>query len=111
MSDLISRQAAIDAIRNSVFAGTPTQIDTKIDCIESVKEVPSAQPDVPDINVGNCPYCHEDSDGFVFPIEKNGHACIWHDIDGWAISLKAKGWRGSCHIKFCPMCGRGLKHG
>jgi hypothetical protein len=64
--------------------------------------------DVPDINVGNCPYCHEDSDGFVFPIEKNGHACVWHDVDGWVISLKAKGWRGSCHIKFCPMCGRDL---
>lgn len=67
--------------------------------------------DVPDINVGNCPYCHEDSDGFVFPIEKNGHACVLHDVDGWVISLKAKGWRGSCHIKFCPMCGRRLKHG
>ena len=68
--------------------------------------------DVPDTkNVGNCPYCHEDSDGFVFPIEKNGHACVWHDVDGWVISMKAKGWRGSCRIKFCPMCGRGLKHG
>ena len=46
-TDCISRQAAIDAIRNSVFAGTPTQIDTKIDCIESVKEVPSGQRWIP----------------------------------------------------------------
>lgn len=68
----------------------------------------SAQPDVPDINVGNCPYCHEDSDGFVFPIEKNGHAYVWHDVDGWAISLRANGWHGSAKIRYCPMCGRDL---
>ena len=67
--------------------------------------------DVPYVNVGNCPYCHEDSDGFVFPIEKNGHACVWHDVDGWVISLKAKGWHGSTKIKYCPMCGRRLIDG
>lgn len=44
-ADTISRQAAIDAIRNNVFAVTPTQIDTKIDCIECVEALPSAQPE------------------------------------------------------------------
>ena len=45
MNDLISRQAAINAMRNNVFAVTPTQIDTKIDCIECVEALPPAQPE------------------------------------------------------------------
>lgn len=44
-TDIIYRQAAIDAIRNNVYAITPTQIDTKIDCIESVEAVPVVQPE------------------------------------------------------------------
>jgi hypothetical protein len=67
--------------------------------------------DVPDINVGNCPYCHEDSDGFVFPIEKNGHAFVRFGMDGWELSLKADGWHGSAKIRYCPMCGRRLERG
>lgn len=51
-TDIIYRQAAIDAIRNNVFAVTPTQIDTKIDCMESVEAVPSAQPEI--IRCQNC---------------------------------------------------------
>ena len=45
-TDIIYRQAAIDAIKNNVYAITPTQIDTKIDCIESVEAVPSAQSEI-----------------------------------------------------------------
>ena len=116
--DLISRQAAIDSMTEIIWH-YPNELYPGLNAYETARglaemgllSVPSAQPDVPDINVGNCPYCHEDSDGFVFPIEKNGHACVWHDVDGWVISLKAKGWSGSCRIKFCPMCGRELKHG
>lgn len=37
-----------------------------------------------------CPFCHEDIDGYVTPLEKNGHAYIWNDgIDGWHIEIKA----------------------
>lgn len=70
--------------------------------------------DVPDTNVGDmksCIYCHEDSDGYVTPIEKNCHAFIRFGMDGWELSLKAKGWHGSAKIKYCPMCGRRLTDG
>ena len=55
-----------------------------------------------------CPYCTEDSDGYVLPLEKNGHAYIRHGFIGWELTLKAKGWRGQCEIRYCPMCGRNL---
>lgn len=57
-----------------------------------------------------CGYCHEDSDGYVMPLEKNCHAFIRFGMDGWELSLKAKGWNGSAKIKYCPMCGRSLTH-
>jgi hypothetical protein len=53
----------------------------------------------------SCEYCHEDSDGYVMPIEKNCHAAI----HGGVLYLKAKGWHGEAQIKYCPMCGRRLK--
>lgn len=56
-----------------------------------------------------CEYCHEDADGYVLPLEKNCHAFISYDMDGWTLNLKAKGWRGHYKIKFCPMCGRKLE--
>ena len=63
----------------------------------------SAQPENAD-----CIYCHEDSDGYVKPIEKNCHAFIRFGMDGWELSLKANGWHGSAKIRYCPMCGRDL---
>jgi len=94
MDDLISRQAAIDAV----------------DCIGGVEEVlrslPPAQPEQTD-----CEYCHEDSDGFVRPIEKNSHAFVSFGLDGWHIAMRATGWVGRAPIKFCPMCGRRLTDG
>ena len=56
----------------------------------------------------DCEYCHEDSDGYVRPIEKNSHAFIRFGMNGWEISLSAKGWNGSAKIMYCPMCGRDL---
>ena len=44
MDDLISRQAAIDAI-SSMFAPTPTQKDMVEDCLEIIENLPSAQPE------------------------------------------------------------------
>jgi hypothetical protein len=57
-----------------------------------------------------CEYCHEDSDGYVKPVEKNCHAFIRFGMDGWELSLKANGWHGSAKIRYCPMCGRKLKN-
>lgn len=55
-----------------------------------------------------CPYCCEDSDGYVKPLEKNGHAFIRFGMNGWEIDLSAKGWHGDAKIRYCPMCGRKL---
>ena len=55
-----------------------------------------------------CEYCNEDSDGYVKPLERNCHAFIRFGMNGWVISLQAKGWHGECKIRYCPMCGRDL---
>ena len=68
-----------------------------------IEIIPSAQPDQTD-----CEYCHEDSDGYVKPLEKNCHAYIRFGMHGWVIELKAKGWNGKAPIRFCPICGRRL---
>ena len=70
-----------------------------------IEEAPSAQPEQT-----GCEYCHEDSDGHVMPLEKNCHAFIRFGMDGWELSLNAKGWHGETKINYCPMCGRKLKH-
>ena len=58
-----------------------------------------------------CPYCTTDSDGYVLPLEKKGHAFIRFGVMGWEITMKAKGWHGSAKIRHCPMCGRKLMEG
>lgn len=107
--DLISRQAAIEDIKECAQAAHSNyEWDMEqgyINAIECLEELPSAQPKQTD-----CEYCHEDSDGYVRPLEKNCHAFVRYGINGWEISLKAKGWSGSAKIKYCPMCGRELKH-
>ena len=56
-----------------------------------------------------CGYCHEDSDGYVSPIEKNCHAFITYTLGLPRLLLKAKGWRSEADINYCPMCGRDLR--
>lgn len=56
-----------------------------------------------------CEYCHEDSDGYVTPLEKNCHAFIRFGMNGWRIELHANGWHGETKINYCPMCGRKFK--
>ena len=58
--------------------------------------------------LGFCEYCNENVDGFVTPLEKNGHAFVRFGMNGWELSLKANGWHGSAKIRYCPMCGRDL---
>lgn len=60
------------------------------------------------VHLGFCEYCNDDSDGYVTPIEKNGHAFVRFGANGWELSLKANGWHGSAKIRYCPMCGRNL---
>lgn len=57
----------------------------------------------------SCKYCHEDRDGFVMPIEKNGHAFIFFGTGGYSLAMKACGWHKDILINFCPMCGRKLR--
>ena len=71
------------------------------DLISRQDAMPPAQPEP-------CEYCNEDADGFVTPIEKNGHAFVRSGMNGWELSLKANGWHGSAKIRYCPMCGRDL---
>ena len=47
-----------------------------------------------------CEYCNTDSDGYVKPIEKNGHAFVRFGMNGWVISLQANGWNGECKIRY-----------
>ena len=112
--DLLSRRAVIDAVENGMC------IFYDCDVLEKLKDLPPAHPDLqPTCNnlatdcisrQAACEYCHEDSDGYVMPLEKNCHAFIRFGMDGWELSLKAKGWNGSAKIKYCPMCGRSLTH-
>ena len=59
----------------------------------------------------DCEYCHEDSDGYVRPIEKNSHA--WLVRRGRTMKLRVGFGGGHCEsdISYCPMCGRRLNHG
>jgi len=99
MDDLISRQAAIDAV-NAHYHDEYFNFYT---VTEILKQLPPAQPEQTD-----CEYCHEDSDGFVRPIEKNSHA--WLVRRGRTMKLRVcfKGEYRECDILFCPMCGRRL---
>lgn len=112
MENLISRQAAIDALcRRCDLVSDDEPCTDECNDIKILKMLPSAQPEPSEITneQASCVYCHEDSDGYVTPIEKNCHAFIRFGMEGWELSLKANGWHGSAKIKYCPMCGRELK--
>lgn len=56
-----------------------------------------------------CVYCHEDSDGYVQSIDKNGHAYItWGDSEMNKLVLRYGKERLETPIFYCPMCGRRL---
>ena len=120
MDDTIYRQAAIDAVDEGL---TRVFFEHRDIAEKMINKIPSAQPERceyyalcrhgRDENklrsvLGFCEYCNEDADGFVTPLEKNGHAFVRFGINGWELSLKANGWHGSAKIRYCPMCGRDL---
>ena len=107
VGDTVSRRAAIDALcrRCDLVSEDDEPCTEKCNDIKILEKLPSARTENAD-----CIYCHENSDGYVKPIEKNCHAFIRFGMDGWEISLSAKGWNGSAKIMYCPMCGRKLKN-
>ena len=108
MDDLISRQAALDCFHDWIDrhgdVHTPDEMAEYI-AIEALPFVESEKRTEELTETHSCDYCHEDSDGYVKPIEKNCHAVIF----GSVLYLKANGWRGEVEIKYCPMCGRRLE--
>ena len=118
VGDMISRQAALDALNEQIEQcnkalgsfdiSLKDEFAIKVEraSLEAYKEqlenLPPIQP-----TQTNCEYCHTDRDGYVFPLEKNSHAFIDRD----KIVLKANGWRGEAKIKYCPICGRRLTDG
>ena len=100
---LISRQAAYETLSEYYHHKTEVQHQG---LREALDRVPSTEPENAD-----CIYCHEDSDGYVKPIEKNNHAFVRFGMNGWELDLKANGWHGSAKIRYCPMCGRLLLRG
>lgn len=70
------------------------------------QSMPSAQPEQTD-----CEYCHEDSDGFVRPIEKNSHAWLVRRGRTMKLHISFKGEYRECDVLFCPMCGRSFGNG
>ena len=131
-NDLISRQAAIDALKHNQDVYSHDFHDDPIDKytsaiiaadIDSLVNLPAVQSEQCEYyalcwrgrdenklraRLKICEYCNEDADGFVTPVEKNGHAFVRFGINGWELSLKANGWHGSAKIRYCPMCGRDL---
>lgn len=99
-TETISRQQAVDAIAETIVDGESLGYALAEDIMSALPPSPSRPQ--------TCEYCHEDSDGYVRPIEKNGHAFVRNGMNGWTLSLKANGWHGEASIKFCPMCGRKL---
>ena len=53
MDDLISRQAAIDAVNSAFDRETLLTGFVRSIAVRAIRDMPSAQPDVPDINVGD----------------------------------------------------------
>ena len=104
MSNYISRTDAIDEITE--YGSGDTIYMSVVELKRRIEQLPSAQPENAD-----CIYCHEDSDGYVKPIEKNCHAFIRFGMNGWCLELRAKGWHGEAKINYCPMCGRRLRNG
>ena len=74
MSDLIDRQAAIDAV-NTIFAVTPTQKDVVMDCIEAIVAVPSAQPEI--IRCKECKYWDVSGYCVDFMTQDENGFCSW----------------------------------
>lgn len=57
-----------------------------------------------------CDYCSTDEDGYITPMDKNGHVCLYPVRGVWTLICKFKKKEYRVKIKHCPMCGRSLTH-
>ena len=59
-----------------------------------------------------CEYCHEDSDGYIRALDRNGHAYVDYDIHSHKLQLRIRLNGAARHIpiNYCPMCGRRLNN-
>ena len=108
--DMISRQDALNIFDDYNVSVENGELEAYSRDRKRLLGLPTVQPE-PSHTQKSCEYCHEDSDGYTRPIEKNCHAYIRFGMNGWELDLKAKGWHGEAQIKFCPMCGRKLQGG
>ena len=97
MNDLISRQAAIDAL-SSIFAPTPTQEDMVWDCLEVIEKLPSAEPEQKRGKWIESTELSEQVKGKKF-CSNCGKAQYSIEMTDKAIQIK------SSTSKFCPECG------
>ena len=53
-----------------------------------------------------CEYCHTDKDGYIKPLDKNGH--VFLDVRDCceAVCINWYGHKMRVDIDFCPKCGR-----
>ena len=136
MDDSISRQAAIDAL-DKIFPTYPMKNDFAqgLTCgaalaTEYIKQLPSAQPNVPDTNVGGIisrQAVYEilerynstaDPDAIRMDVEdlpsaqerKKGK---WIELDGTTIrsacGLSLEDWIQAAFYNFCPNCGADMR--
>lgn len=55
-----------------------------------------------------CRYCKTDGDGYIKPLDKNGHACVFDRPHEKILDITYYGNHIKISINFCPICGRKL---
>ena len=59
--------------------------------------------------MSDCKYCHEDKDGYILGLDKNGHVWINKPNLRNELVVRYYGNRMAIPIQYCPICGRKLK--
>ena len=55
-----------------------------------------------------CKYCEEDREGYVLPLDKNAHVCVFDKPHEKGLYISWYGHKMRININYCPMCGRKL---
>ena len=51
-----------------------------------------------------CKYCEEDFDGWIKPLDKNGHVAVFDKVYEKVLEIDWYGHKMKININFCPMC-------
>ena len=104
MNDLISRQAAIDAINDSHFPGAP-YVDTGINiALRIIHDLPSVQPER---KTGKWIKEHIDITDKEHPKSFRFHRCsVCNHVAAPALFVDEEKW-----LSYCPHCGAYMKGG